>query len=817
MPFSNEIRAGSSGQSTGFYNGVVSRSLRVNDGDGNALVKTCESSVTNRKKFTISTWIKPTFVTGLTSSGSGRKFGGFGSSVGSGQYGQIGIYEDELRVFEYPTTRLNLKTTKMLRDRSAWYSIIVVVDTTESTAADRAKVYINGVQITEFQTAVYYSQDFDTYWNIGDGTSNHFVGTSGATNGLKYMPFDGYIADYYFIDGSAVAYTEFGEFKNGVWIAKEYSGSFGINGWHHKFLETGTSANSSGIGADTSGNDNHFTVDGFVAADIVPDCPEKNMPIWNFLVNRRNGNTATFSEGNTKVAGHSSQVAHTSSTIASKGKHYAEFYINNSSYAVTSCGVVRTMWDNGMGDSYASNYGGAYYSTNGTRAYNATSDSQTAPSSNRVGIEVDFAANEVQFFICESDGTKTAAGDKLTSSDGINFAGEGVFTATTHDVSSSYIEAYFSESDWYCTPASGYVELSSTNSIDDTDIVLGAHQAEQPDDHFNVILYTSSGAGSYTGLGFQPDLVWVKDRGVEQSNGLFDSSRGVGKVLNSDATNAENDSEGVTSFDSDGYTMGTYYNQSTRNYVSWSWKANGATTTTNDASATSIGTIDSVYQANTKAGFSIITYTGSGSTGSIAHGLGVRPAFLMIKQLNESRNWMVFHKNYQDNYFTLNATDGAAGGYYGTGDDFDANYTTTTLKWEGATTEVNKSTGTYVCYAWAGVEGYSKFDSYEGTGSATNSPFIYTGFKPALVMCKSAGTENWIVVDDQRPGYNPTGNYLYWNLSNTEGGTGAQDEYIDLMSNGFKLRTTGASANSSGVIYIYAAWAHHPFKYNNAR
>ena len=173
--------------------------------------------------------------------------------------------------------------------------------------------------------------------------------------------------------------------------------------------------------------------------------------------------------------------------------------------------------------------------------------------------------------------------------------------------------------------------------------------------------------------------------------------------------------------------------------------------------------------------------------------------------------------NYLNEDFTLNATDGAAGGYYGTGDDFDANYTTTTLKWEGATTEVNKSTGTYVCYAWAEVEGYSKFDSYEGTGSATNSPFIYTGFKPALVMCKSAGTENWIVVDDQRPGYNPTGNYLYWNLANTEGGTGAQDEYIDLMSNGFKLRTTGASANSSGVIYLYAAWASHPFKYNNAR
>ena len=371
-----------------------------------------------------------------------------------------------------------LNTKMPLRETSAWYHIVTSYDLDNGTNADRMKIYVNGAgpYTGSFQSDQRNLMNANSHFN--NASYPMHLGRYRATAG--YM--DGYIAEVHFLDGYVYDASYFGETKNGVWVPKDYksvTGNYGSNGFFLEFKQTGTSANSSGIGADTSGNDNHFTVDGFVAADIVPDCPEKNMPIWNFLVNRRNGNKSTFSEGNTKVAGHSSQVAHTSSTIASKGKHYAEFYINNSSYAVTSCGVVRTMWDNGMGDSYASNYGGAYYSTNGTRAYNATSDSQTAPSSNRVGIEVDFAANEVQFFICESDGTKTAAGDKLTSSDGINFAGEGVFTATTHDVSSSYIEAYFNESDWYCTPASGYVELSSTNSIDDTDIVLGAHQAEQ--------------------------------------------------------------------------------------------------------------------------------------------------------------------------------------------------------------------------------------------------------------------------------------------------------------------------------------------------
>ena len=322
-------------------------------------------------------------------------------------------------------------------------------------------------------------------------------------------------------------------------------------------------------------------------------------------------------------------------------------------------------------------------------------------------------------------------------------------------------------------------------------------------------------------MGFQPDFLWIKCLGTAFSNGLYDSNRGANEYISSNTTGGNVSSyDLMISFDSDGFTTqkdpssGNIWNYSSDNYVAWSWHANAGTTTTNDASATSVGTIDSVYQANTTAGFSIITYTGSGSTGSIAHGLGAKPAFLIVKQLNETRNWMVFHKSKQDNYFSLNTTGSAQGGYYGSGDDFDSNYTTTTLTWEGGTTEVNKSSGTYVCYAWAEVDGMSKFGKFTSIGNS-NGEYIYLGFKPALFVAKSTGTENWIVVDNARPGYNPTGNYVFWNLSNAEGGAGG--EYVDLLSNGVKIRTTGASIGSGSTEYIYMAWAEMPQKYSLAR
>ena len=819
MPFSKEILHGSSGQSTGFYNGVVSTSAMFNDGDSDHLSFT-PSSANEQTKGTVAAWVKRSSF----GSASAKEDVIFNAGSASGHRAHFRFYEDHIRFDMYNGSSwyIELISTGYYRDTAQWYHCCAAFDTTDGLA----KIWVNGVEVPLGTST---TDNSSTATPFGDDVEHAIGERTYDTDGY----FDGYIADAYFLNGIDTDYTAFAEFKNGVLIPKKYSGSFGTNGFHLEFKNTGTgTASSSTVGADTSGNNNHFTSAGHPAG-AQPDCPEKNMPTWNILVNRRNGNTATFYDGNKTVAGHSSQVAHTSSTIASKGKHYAEFYIANASKTVTGCGVVRQHWDFGMGDSYASNYGGAFYSTNGTRNFNAGSDSQTAPGSDRVGIEVDFAANEVQFFICESDGTKTAAGAKLTSSNGIALDGEGVFTATTHDVSSSYITAYFNESEWYCTPSDGYVELSSTNSIDDDDLVLGAHTDEQPNDHFNTILYTGNGSGSraISGVGFQPDLLWVKSRSSTYYNGLWDSNRTNKAALYTNVTDNEDTGTSGTigSLDSDGFTTpnvatGGFININTVTYVAWNWKANGGTTTSNDASATGIGSIDSVHQANTKSGFSIVTWTGTGTAGTIAHGLGKVPKFYTVKnRTDDGTNFQTFSEyavgtsftaanDSETDYLYLNSTASVDDA-----DDWNDTGPTSTVFSVKTHNQVNASGDEYLAYLFAEVEGFSKFGFYEGTGSASNSPFIYTGFKPALVVCKSRGTENWIVVDIERPGYNPTGNYIYWNLNNAEGGTGATDEYINLLSNGFKLRTTGASANSSGQIYIYLAFAENPFKYNNAR
>lgn len=816
---------------TGFYNDAVSRSLRVNSADGNALKKTCESSVTNRKKFTISAWIKPSFAIGLTSSGSARMFGGFGSTVGSGEYGQIGIYEDELIIFEYPTTRLYLRTTGLLRDRTAWYSIIVVVDTTESTAADRVKVYINGVQVTDFGTAVYYSQDFDTYWNIGDGTSNHFVGTSGATNGLKYQPFDGYIADYYFIDGSAVAYTEFGEFKEGAWIPKEYTGSFGDNGWHHKFLETGTSANSSGIGADTSGNGNHFSVDGFVAADSnILDCPENNFAVLNPL--RTNRQTETYTEGNLRYA--SSQTSTnpaTTSTIAmSSGKWYWEVFIKAQGNTSNSVGIIDVEY--GMENDNVAGYN----SSSGVYSYEASGSERSGGSDTSygdswddddlIGVALDMDNGNVYFYkngtiqnsgtalqgSLDTTGSGTYSAYSLVYGSGdqiYNFGQDGTFNGekTAQGNSDGNGKGNF----FYSVP-SGYLALCTANLSEPT---LGPNSDEQADDHFNTVIYNSTGDGqNITGVGFAPDLVWIKCRSTGQGHGLFDTSRGTGKVLNSNATNADASSEGVKTFGSDGYTMGTYYNQSGRTYVSWNWKANGSTTTTNDASATGVGTIDSVYQANTTAGFSIVQYTGTGSAGTIAHGLGAVPKFILIKNKDDSANWRVYHggtgeSDPETDYMYLNLTNVLSDGVY-----MNDTAPTSTVFSIGTHNDVGSSGDDYIAYLWAEIEGYSKFGKYTGNGN-DDGPYIHLGFKPKLFVVKRTdSTNDWQVMDSSRNPTNVMDGLLFWNLTNTETSDAAYNR--DFLSNGVKIRGSESYVNASGGTFVYMAWAEMPEKYSNA-
>jgi hypothetical protein len=314
----------------------------------------------------------------------------------------------------------------------------------------------------------------------------------------------------------------------------------------------------------------------------------------------------------------------------------------------------------------------------------------------------------------------------------------------------------------------------------------------------------------------QPDFVWDKLRSGANSHRLFDAVRGVEKALYSNLTNAETTETGtLTSFNSNGFSLGTNNETNTNGstYVAWQWNAGGSNATNTS------GTITSTVRANTTSGFSIVTYTGTGSNATVGHGLGVAPTFIIVKQRNTTRSWPCLVKaanngNGQNGRLNLDETAS-----YADNIEFWNNTTpTSTVFSVGISAGTNQSSGTYVAYCFAPVAGYSAFGSYTGKGS-TDGPFVFTGFRPRWVMFKkSSGTSNWGIVDTARDTFNVTDLYLYANLSNAEAtGTSTSGPFLDVLSNGFKLRGNSGDINDTSATYIYAAFAEVPYKFSLAR
>ena len=324
--------------------------------------------------------------------------------------------------------------------------------------------------------------------------------------------------------------------------------------------------------------------------------------------------------------------------------------------------------------------------------------------------------------------------------------------------------------------------------------------------HMNTKLYTGTGSSnSVTGVGFQPDWVWIKDRGSNANHHLFDAVRGVTKDIISNSSNAQGtDAQKLTAFGADGFTVGTNgnVNGSSANMVSWNWKAG-----TGQGSSNTDGSINTTYTSvNTTSGFSISQYTGTGSNATIGHGLGAVPKMIIVKNTSTTDSWMVYHVGSGSNaYLHLETTNAALSPSTA---QFQATTPTSSLFYVGTADGTNKSSSNMIAYCFAEKTGYSKFESYTGNGS-TNGSFIYTGFKPAFVMVKqtNASGEDWFICDTKREGYNAENNRLLPNLSSAE----STDSPIDILSNGFKARLSGANVNASGGTYIYMAFAENPF------
>ena len=331
-----------------------------------------------------------------------------------------------------------------------------------------------------------------------------------------------------------------------------------------------------------------------------------------------------------------------------------------------------------------------------------------------------------------------------------------------------------------------------------------------PAQYFNTVLYAGndtaigSGGQTITGVGFQPDWVWVKRRNVDTAHhAIYDSLRGATKQLSSSQTNAEStQSEGLTAFGSDGFTVGNLgrVNEAGgRNYASWNWKANGGTTSSNTD-----GSITSTVQANTTAGFSIVTYTGTGSNATVGHGLGVAPKMVIVKCTSRSDGWFTYNENIgAGNYIRLDDTIASSSA----STLWNSTDSTSSVFSIGTNGGSNGSSRTYISYCFAEKKGYSKFSSYTGNGN-TDGPFSYTGFKPAWLMIKRTDSANsWIIMDTKRNTFNPMGEELKAEVSDT----GNDATRWDQLSNGFKLRNAGGAVNASGGTYIYMAFAESPF------
>ena len=327
----------------------------------------------------------------------------------------------------------------------------------------------------------------------------------------------------------------------------------------------------------------------------------------------------------------------------------------------------------------------------------------------------------------------------------------------------------------------------------------------KPEDHFNTKLYTGNGGTqSITGVGFQPDWLWIKSRGSTGNGRVHDGVRGVDKQLYTSLSNAEytySPNTGVTSFDSDGFSLGSDIGQNTNTetYVAWNWLAGGT------ASSNSNGSITSSVSANTTAGFSIVTYTGTGSSATIGHGLSSTPQVVLIKCRSDATNWHMYHSSVttaDNQVMYLDLTNALS---TLTTSSFDVSEFSSSVFGLNTNDAVNGSGRTYVAYCFAEKQGYSKFGSYTGNGDADGT-FIYTGFKPAWVLVKKTdGANAWHLFDNKRNTFNPNDRGLFPNTSDAENtGNG-----IDFLSNGFKFRSTDGGYNNGG--YLYMVFAEAPF------
>jgi len=784
----------------------IGNSLRFRS-SANAYLNRTPSVAGNRQTWTWSAWVK------LGTLSVDRVLFSTPYSTAGGATGTyIQITVDNVLYFGSLTSstyQILLNPKQVFRDPSSWYHIVVVADTNNATSTDRARIYVNGARITEFNTATYPSSGALTHVN---STVSHDISRV-LTNGIPLQYFDGYMAEVNFIDGQALTPSYFGQISTttGVWQPIRYSGTYGNNGFKLNF-SNGTSTTT--LGYDSSGNGNNWTTNNISLTagstyDWMIDSPTpfqgSSYGVGNYAVlNPLNSPSTTLSNANLSGSTSGSGWFTSPSTMAMRGsgKYYFEFTKTDTNAQVVGITPSTTSMSSFVGND-ANGWG--YYSVNGNLYNNAGASvafGATYTNGDVIGVAFDAATGKLWF---SKNNTWQASGDPAN----------GTNPAATVSLAYSYVAGFssnntgaltvnFGQRPFSYTPPTGFKSLCTFN-LPTPSIVNGAS-------YMAATTYTGTGASlSVSGAAFQPDLVWIKSRSAATDNKLTDSVRGTTNALVSNSTAvATTDAGGVTAFNSNGFTVGTTaaYNTNAATYIGWQWKA-GGTAITNTA-----GTITSQVSANTTAGFSVVTYTGTGANATVGHGLGVAPSMVITKKRSSTSDWGVYHSSLTSAAYYLlldSAAAQASGATY-----WNSTAPTSSVFSIGTADPTNISTATYVAYCFAAIPGYSAFGSYTGNGS-TDGPFVYCGFRPRFVLIKqiTSGATNWLIKDTSRDPYNISSRTLQPNTANSEDTT---DTWLDINSNGFKIRYGSVLAyNQNGIQYIYACFAENPFQNALAR
>ena len=811
----------------------IQRSLRFDDGDSAYLSRT-PSSAGDRRTFTISILVK------RGNTGSGAMFGSWISDSDRATF----RFSSDYIEFQNSGTSASVKTDAVFRDTSGWYHVVAAIDTTQGTQSNRGKIYVNGVQQSLSSNNI--TQDMETSVN---NNSVQVFGTRWISG--PNSNFDGYLAEINLIDGQQLdaSYFGFTDPQTGIWMPKRYEGTYGTNGVRLDFSDnSGTAA----LGIDKSPNGNDFASTNLVIGDSTLDSPSNNFCVLRPYAKPVAG--ASFEEGNLKFStgstgdGGNLNRACMNTMIPSSGKWYMEVHASSGNYAFIGVHPFQTELTQGQQQSrwmglynyngdkyvakasssasrstYASSYGAdilgifidmdastpvVYFSKNGQWANGSGSWNQSNPYTSGGAIELG------DTFFSEGNGGHRGVGVLIRSAfsnagitANVNFGQDSTFAGRT--TAGGNKDGHGIGDFKYPVPTNALALCAKNLPLTIEPSIL------RPQKHFDVLLYTGTGSSnSVTGLEFAPDLIWAKRRDTNGHHHLWvDTIRGGSKSLSSNNDDSENSNANRDmTFLKDGIRWNSNTgnaNASGGSYVVWCWKAGGAAVANTD------GTLNSQVSVNEKAGFSIVSWTSAGTTGStIGHGLGKKPVWIVLKSRNttDEQPWRVYHTGLGATGGIQLETTNTMSPQTGVWHDTEPTSSVFTV---GSFSSVNENTKNYIAYCWCEIPGFSKFGKYKGSGDAEGK-HVYCGFKPAWVMIKkssSSGT-SWAIQDTTRDTINPTAyNTLAANSDSGEPQSGAgtfEGNFIDFVSDGFVLKSNAGTTNAENQSHVYMAFAEQP-------